>query len=239
MAGVLFFCLSCKEQLPTKPLTVKHKFSADTLKVLVKGSPPFEIKLSKENNEKYREELNTNGVARIRLDSLRMDFGEYLLSVLSSSGDTTITVNIDKAAPIAKKESASIRPQNTRREKSVVSKEWGKWERSECYREIWYRYRIYRVLEDHGLYRYEYQVYNGYDVKVIVSCELIESTDKAQILKKKASGADFFGMAKEHHLKAKDYSANMRVSLTSPSPYLFTWRLQSPNPVSPYIDCDR
>ncbi|MEO0683495.1 MAG: hypothetical protein AAFY76_00220 [Cyanobacteria bacterium J06649_11] len=254
IAGFLSLLLfpTCSTSEDSLPLQVMHGVIGDTLKVLAKGSPPFNIQVSRNDTTLATQTLDSIGFIAFPMTNFRANPGEYLIAVESAGQDTLFSIQIaEKSAEqlfeeqqqtIAKPHSIH-RPSRSSKGGSVPpsknhSTEWSEWERSACFRMIWFRYK-YTYIARSGVYRYNFQVYNEYSPKVILHAALIDQRDKADLDRVKTNGGSLMGKTSEYHLGYRDYDYHNTVRLATDKPYFYIWRMQKSNPVAPYEECDQ
>ncbi|MEL6928537.1 MAG: hypothetical protein AAFO95_07875 [Cyanobacteria bacterium J06600_6] len=243
---------TCSTSEDSLPLQVMHGVIGDTLKVLAKGSPPFSIQVSRNDTTLATQTLDSIGFIAFPMTDFRANPGEYLIAVESAGQDTLFSIQIaEKSAEQVNEEQQknSVRPQsapvipNTVKGGTVPpsrnhSTEWSEWERSACFRMIWFRYK-YTYIARSGVYRYNFQVYNEYSPKVILRAALIDQRDKADLDRVKTNGGSLMGKTSEYHLGYRAYDYHNTVRLATDTPYFYIWRMQKSNAVSPYEECDQ
>ena len=244
---LLSTCNSKENQLP---LRVMHGVVGDTLKVLAKGGPPFDIEVSKTDTILLVQTLDSMGVIVLPIADFRANPGEYQITVESKSSDTVFAIQVAEKSVeqlFEEQQVAYVKPNhsaNNRSKSGTVppskshSTDWSEWERSACFRMIWFRYK-YTYIARSGIYRYNFQVYNEYSPKVVLRAALIDQRDKADLDRVKANGGNLMGKTAEYHLGYRGYDYHNTVRLATAKPYFYIWRMQKSNPVSPYEECDQ
>ncbi|MEL6661338.1 MAG: hypothetical protein AAFR36_33140 [Bacteroidota bacterium] len=92
MASCALLFSSCTKPENHLPLRVMHGVVGDTLKVLAKGSPPFDIRVLKSDTILWEQTLDSVGFVALPITDFRANAGEYQVKVESVSSDTLLTL---------------------------------------------------------------------------------------------------------------------------------------------------
>jgi len=154
-------CSSCQSSTDILPLSIIHKLSNDSLKVLTKGSPPFVLELQSKDSLLITKTMDRIGIIKIPLPSTKSRAGNYIVTVTSHYQDTTFSFYLKEKQAVKKtkerpKTQTSSKKRHTKnktvtrqhsrttskkKRKSIHGK-WSEWARHDCFQYIWYRYRV-------------------------------------------------------------------------------------------------